>query len=79
MFGHLSFFLTNAISSSPKGEPCDEAFPDLLGDPKPITVLQDIIVGLLDLDAFEIAFEICFSLCPLISKKFQPYASNLFL
>ena len=49
---HLSFFLTNAISSSPKGEPCEEAFPDLFGDPNPIIVLQDIIVGLLDLEAF---------------------------
>ena len=59
-----SFVLTNEISSSPKGEPWDDAFPDLFGEPKPITVLQDIKVGLLDLDALEIALEICFSLCP---------------
>ena len=59
---HFSFFLTNAISSSPRGDPCEEAFPDLFGDPNPMTVLQDIKVGLLDLDAFEIALEICFSL-----------------
>jgi hypothetical protein len=58
----LSFFLTKEISSSPSGEPCYEAFPDLFGDPKPIMVLHDIIVGLFDLDALEIAFEICFSL-----------------
>ena len=50
------------ISSFPNGEPCDDAFPDLFGDPKPITVLQDIKVGFLDLDAFEMALEICFSL-----------------
>ena len=69
---HLSFFRTKVISSSPRGEPCEEAFPDLFGDPNPIIVLQDIIVGLLALDALAIAFEICFSLCPLISIKFQP-------
>ena len=40
----------------------DEAFPDLLGEPKPITVLHEIIVGFFDLWAFEIAVEICFSL-----------------
>ena len=57
---HLSFFLTKAISSSPKGDPCEEAFPDLFGDPNPIIVLHDITVGLFALDAFVIAFEICF-------------------
>ena len=36
-------------------------------------------VSKFDLDAFKIAFDICFSLCPLISKKFQLYDSNLFL
>ena len=46
----------------PKGDPCDEALPDLFGDPKPIIVLQDIIVGFLDFDAFVIALDICFSL-----------------
>ena len=59
---HFSFFLTRSISSSPKGDPCDEAFPDLFGEPKPITVLQDITVGLFALDALVIALEICFSL-----------------
>ena len=69
---HLSFFLTKATSSSPRGEPCEDAFPDLLGEPYPIVVLQEINVGLLDFEALVIALEICFSLCPLISKKFQP-------
>ena len=79
LYFHLSFFLTNLISSSPRGEPCEEAFPDLLGDPKPITVLHDIMEGLFDLVALEIALDICPSLCPFTSKKFQPYDSNLFL
>ena len=69
---HLSFFLTKVISLSPSGEPWEEAFPDLFGDPNPIIVLHDIIVGLFALDALVIAFEICFSLWPLISKKFHP-------
>ena len=56
---HFNFFLTSLISSSPNGEPCEEAFPDLLGDPKPIIVLQEIIFGLFDLEAFFIALEIC--------------------
>ena len=42
-------------------------------------VLQDIIVGFFDFEALLIAFDICFSLWPLISWKFQPYPSNLFL
>ena len=42
-------------------------------------VLQDIKVGLFAFEALEMAFDICFSLCPLTSKKFQPYDSNLFL
>ena len=69
---HLSFFRTKVISSLPRGEPCEEAFPDLFGDPNPIIVLQDIIVGFFALDALAIALEICFSSCPLISKKFHP-------
>ena len=59
---HLSFFLTNDTSSSPKGEPCEDAFPDLLGEPKPIKVLQEIILGLLDFEALDIELDICFSL-----------------
>ena len=55
----LSFFLTSFISSSPRGAPWDDALPDLFGDPKPIIVLQDIIVGFFDLCAFLIACEIC--------------------
>ena len=51
---------TNLISSEPSGLPCEEAFPDLLGEPKPITVLQDTIVGLFDLHAFDMALNICF-------------------
>ena len=51
----FNFFLTNLISSSPKGDPCEEDFPDLLGEPNPITVLQEIKVGLFDLFAFLIA------------------------
>src|SRR5680860_369811 len=33
------------ISSSPSGAPCDDSLPCLLGEPKPITVLQQIRVG----------------------------------
>ena len=55
---HLSLFLTNFISSSPRGAPCDEAFPDLFGEPKPIIVLQEIIEGFFDLNVFFIALEI---------------------
>ena len=62
-------FLDNAIGFPISAE--ERSF-DLLGDPNPIIVLHDIIVGLLDLDAFVIALDICFSLCPFISKKFQP-------
>ena len=69
---HLNFFLTSLISSSPKGDPWEEDFPDLLGDPNPITVLHEIKVGLFDLLAFLIAVLICFSLCPFISMKFHP-------
>ena len=38
-------FLTSLISSLPRGLPCEDALPDLLGEPKPIFVLQEIIVG----------------------------------
>ena len=30
---NLNFFLTSFISSKPRGLPCDEDFPDLLGEP----------------------------------------------
>ena len=71
-FFHLSFLRTKEISSSPKGEPWEEDFPDLLGEPKPIIVLHEISVGLSDLDALFIALLICFSLWPFISINFQP-------
>ena len=45
---HLSFFLTNFISSSPRGAPWEDALPDLFGEPNPIMVLQDIIDGFFD-------------------------------
>ena len=38
------------------------SFPRFIGEPNQLTVLQDIIVGLLAFEAFEIAFVICFSL-----------------
>jgi hypothetical protein len=60
---HFNFFLTKVISSFPRGDPCEEAFPDLLGEPKPIMVLHDIIVGFFDFEAFVIDLDICFSLC----------------
>ena len=63
-----SFFLTNFISSSPKGLPWDDALPPLLGDPYPIVVLQDIANGFFEFWAFFNALKICFSLCPFISK-----------
>ena len=30
---HFNFFFTKDISSSPKGDPCEEDLPDLFGDP----------------------------------------------
>ena len=43
---HLREFLICAISSSPRGLPCVDAVPSLFGEPFPITVLQQIKVGL---------------------------------
>ena len=43
----FNFFLTSFISSSPSGDPCDDALPDLFGEPKPIIVLHAIIEGTL--------------------------------
>ena len=62
----------NFISSSPKGAPWDDAFPDLFGEPYPIIVLQEIIDGFFYLLAFLIALEICLKLWPLISWKDHP-------
>ena len=42
------FSLVSLISSSPRAAPCASAEPDLLGDPFPISVLQQISVGRLD-------------------------------
>ena len=39
--------LKKEVSSFPNGLPCAAAEPDLLGDPYPIVVLQDIVVGFL--------------------------------
>ncbi len=36
----------NVTSSAPSGAPCASALPDLFGEPKPITVLISINVGL---------------------------------
>ena len=46
---HFNFFLMSFISSYPIGLPCADDFPDLFGDPYPIVVLQEIIVGFFDL------------------------------
>src|SRR5699024_9884456 len=43
--GHLLLALVNIASSSPNGAPCDADDADLLGEPKPITVLISIRVG----------------------------------
>ena len=45
LYFQSSTFLTSLISSTPRGFPCEEALPDLLGDPYPILVLQEITVG----------------------------------
>ena len=42
---HFNFFLTSATSSSPKAAPCEDSFPALLGDPQPMTVLQQRMLG----------------------------------
>ena len=44
-WSHFYFFLTKIVSSFPKGFPWVEAVPDLFGDPYPIVVLQEIVVG----------------------------------
>ena len=41
----FKFFLTNLTSFSPSGLPCAFSLPDLLGEPNPIFVTQDITVG----------------------------------
>ena len=71
-YDQFKFSLVFFISSSPKGAPWEEDFPDLLGEPNPITVLQEINVGLLDFRDLLIALSICFSLWPFISIKFHP-------
>ena len=42
LYSQFNFFLTNSISSFPKGLPCEVSFPDLFGDPNPIIVLHAI-------------------------------------
>ena len=42
-YASLIFFLNVSISSSPSGDPCEAALPDLFGEPKPIIVLHAII------------------------------------
>ena len=58
----FNFFLTSLTSSFPRAAPCEEALPDLLGEPYPIIVLQEIKFGFFEFKLFLIAFDICFSL-----------------
>src|SRR5476651_429907 len=64
------------ISSAPKGEPCDDALPALLGAPKPMVVLQAIITGLSDDCAFSSAAVIAAGSCPSTREAVQPAASK---
>ena len=43
------FSLVSAISSSPSAAPCVSAEPAIFGEPLPISVLQQIKVGLSEL------------------------------
>ena len=47
-YGQPSFSRAPLISSAPSAEPCDDALPALVGAPKPMVVLQAIMVGLSD-------------------------------
>ena len=62
LYFHFNLFLTNATSSSPSAAPWEDALPDLLGEPYPMMVLQEIKLGFFDFKVFLIAFDICFSL-----------------
>ena len=66
----MRFFFVSAASSIPRGEPWHDSVPALFGDPKPMTVLQDITVGLLDLDALEIVLEIFLVLLKVVLNLF---------
>ena len=58
-YDQFRFFLVSFISSSPRGDPWEEDLDSLLGEPKPIFVLQAINVGLEFFLAVLIALEIC--------------------
>src|SRR3954471_14758884 len=75
---HPSFSRAPLISSAPSGEPCEEDLPALVGAPKPIVVLQAIIVGLSDFFAAAIALAIACGSCPSIRLAAQPAASKRF-
>ena len=47
-----NLLLVNFTSSEPKGEPCDDAFADLFGEPNPIVVLKFSKQGTFDTCAF---------------------------
>ena len=47
-----NLLLVKSTSSEPKGEPCDDALADLLGEPKPIVVLKFSKHGAFDICAF---------------------------
>ena len=52
-------FRVRFTSSSPKGDPWEEELPSLFGEPNPIFVLQEIIVGCFEVLALFIASLIC--------------------
>ena len=64
----FNFSLTSLISSMPKGLPCAEAFPLLLGDPKPIFVLHAIAIGFFEFCAILNALFISLKLWPSIFR-----------
>ena len=74
---HFNCALVFTISSSPSGDPWEDALEDLLGEPKPIVVLKFINVGFFDLRLLSIFFLIFEKLCPSPLRTFQLTDSNL--
>src|SRR5476649_2370941 len=67
-----------AISSAPKGEPCDDDLPALVGAPKPMVVLQAISTGRSEACAFSNVAAIAAGSWPSTRDAAQPADSNRF-
>src|SRR5665647_2428903 len=64
------------ISSAPSGEPCEDDLPALVGAPKPMVVLQAIMVGRSDFCAWAMADAIACGSWPSTRDAVQPQASK---